>query len=210
MPDASDQVTASGQLDGDLDRRVTQECTIDVAQAQLRSRVASLYETHGAELRRFVLGVVRDPDLAGDVMQATLSKALELGHTARPESLKGWIFRVAYHEALALRRRGLSADRAYRRLAGLGLAGHTGANCDQPVDGLIQDEKIAAVRQALGALPDPQRRVVLAHVYDDKTFAEIAGEAGLPLGTVLTRMRLALDKLRNVLRGTAETETEMK
>ena len=55
------------------------------------------------------------------------------------------------------------------------------------------------VRKALGGLPEEQRRVVLARVYDDKTFAEIAGEFGLPLGTVLTRMRRALEKLRRTM-----------
>jgi len=211
MPDASDQATGGGQHDGDLDRAVSAQRTIDAtpvrvqteAQAHVRALVVSLYETHGEELRRFVLGVVRDPDLTGDVMQATFSKALELGHTARPETLKGWLFRVAFHEALASRRRRLSGDRARRRLADLGCAG---AQADHPDDGLIRGETVDAVRRALGALPDPQRRVVLARVYDDKTFAQIARESGLPLGTVLTRMRLALNKLRDALRSDEETD----
>jgi RNA polymerase sigma factor (sigma-70 family) len=211
MPDASDQATGGGQHDGDLDRAVSAQRTIDAtqvrvqteAQAHVRARVVSLYETHGEELRRFVLGVVRDPDLTGDVMQATFSKALELGHTAHPETLKGWLFRVAFHEALASRRRRLSGDRALRRLADLGRAG---AQADHPDDGLIRGETVDAVRRALGALPDPQRRVVLARVYDDKTFAQIARESGLPLGTVLTRMRLALNKLRDALRADDETD----
>ena len=211
MPDASDQATGGGQHDGDLDRAVSAQRTIDAtqvrvqmeAQAHVRARVVSLYETHGEELRRFVLGVVRDPDLTGDVMQATFSKALELGHTARPETLKGWLFRVAFHEALASRRRRLSGDRARRRLADLGRAG---AQADHPDDGLIRGEIIDAVRRALGTLPGPQRRVVLARVYDDKTFAQIARESGLPLGTVLTRMRLALNKLRDALRANDETD----
>ena len=42
--------------------------------------------------------------------------------------------------------------------------------------------------------------MVLARVYEDKTFAEIAAEAGLPLGTVLTRMRRGLEKLRKTMR----------
>jgi RNA polymerase sigma-70 factor (ECF subfamily) len=211
MPDASDQATGGGQHDGDLDRAVSAQRTIGAtqarvqteAQAHVQARVVSLYETHGEELRRFVLGVVRDPDLTGDVMQATFSKALELGHTARPETLKGWLFRVAFHEALASRRRRLSGDRARRRLADLGRAG---AQADHPDDGLIRGEIIDAVRRALGTLPGPQRRVVLARVYDDKTFAQIARESGLPLGTVLTRMRLALNKLRDALRADVETD----
>lgn len=200
MPDASDQAMGDGPRDGDLGRSVTAQRTIDPAQSQIRGRVIALYEAHGEELRRFVLGVVRDPDLAGDVMQATFSKALELGHTARHETLKGWLFRVAFHEALASRRRRRTDDRARRRLVDLGRNGNAGAQADHPDNGLIRGETIDAVRQALGALPDPQRQVVLARVYDDKTFAQIARESGLPLGTVLTRMRLALSKLRDALR----------
>jgi RNA polymerase sigma-70 factor (ECF subfamily) len=187
MPDAGDQATAE-------------------AQAHLRARVASLYEAHGEELRRFVLGVVRDPDLTGDVMQATFAKALELGHTARPETLKGWLFRVAFREALVARRRRQSGDRARRRLADLW--GVDGDRAAPPVDGLIRGEAADAVRRALGELPEPQRRVVLARIHDDKTFAQIARESGLPLGTVLTRMRLALDKLRVALRSDHVDPTE--
>lgn len=165
---------------------------------ETRKQVAAVYERHGAELWRFVLGVVRDPDVAGDVMQATLSKALEAGHGVRPERLKAWLFRVAYHEALGLRRRRKAGDSALRRLATLGRAAAPGPGL--PDERLILGETVAAVREALGALPEDQRRVVVARVYDGKTFAQIARDSGLPLGTVLTRMRLALDKLRRALR----------
>ena len=158
------------------------------------SLVAALYVDHGTELRRFVLGVVRDPDVAGDVLQATFTKAIELGHTARSESLKGWLFRVAYHEALTQRRRQTTRDQANRRLAPL--RRHAG---ERPDESLIRGEAVEAVRRALATLPGEQRRVVWARMYEDKTFAEIAAEDGLPLGTVLTRMRLALEKLRRHL-----------
>src|SRR5262249_35695600 len=101
------------------------EITLDAA------LVASLYVDHGHELRRFVLGVVRAPELAADVVQATFVKALERGHEARAESLKGWLFRVAYHEALAARRRQATRDQALRRLAPL--YQHTS---DRPEEGL--------------------------------------------------------------------------
>lgn len=207
MSDASDQARGGSPVDGDL--AAAAPLTIDAAPAlvptetEVRARVIALYETHGEELRRFVLGVVRDIDLTGDVMQATFSKGLELGQTARPETLKGWLFRVAFREALVARRQRLSGDRARRRLAGLGRGD---ARADHPGDGLIRGETIDAVRRALGDLPDAQRRVVLARVYDDKTFAQIARETGLPLGTVLTRMRLALNRLRDALRADQEDD----
>jgi RNA polymerase sigma-70 factor (ECF subfamily) len=156
--------------------------------------VAALYAEHGAELRRFVVGVVGDRELAGDVLQMTFAKAIERGHTARAETFKGWLFQVAFREALTARRRRESRDQATRRLAALG----TPAG-ERPEDGAIRAETIEAVRQALRTLPAEQSRVVWARMYEDKTFAEIAEEFGLPLGTVLTRMRLALEKLRRIL-----------
>jgi RNA polymerase sigma-70 factor (ECF subfamily) len=155
-----------------------------------------LFDDLAPELRRFVVGVVRDPDLADDVLQATFLKALERGHEARPETARGWLFRVAFHEALAARRRDSTRARGLKRLAGLGWT----ANAQPPDGRMIKDETVALVREAMARLPEEQRTVVLARICDDKTFAEIAAEAGLPLGTVLTRMRRALEKMRKTLR----------
>ncbi|MEO6808422.1 MAG: RNA polymerase sigma factor, partial [Isosphaeraceae bacterium] len=85
-----------------------------------RSRVAALFDEHGPELRRFILGVVRDPDLAEDVVQTAFTKAVEQGHTARDGSLKSWLFQVAYHEAITAKRRQVVRDQAGSRLAALG------------------------------------------------------------------------------------------
>ncbi len=105
-------------------------------------QIASLYAALAPELRRFVLGVVRDPDLADDVMQATFVKAVERGHEARPETYRGWLFRVAFHEALASRRRASARETGQRRLADFR------ARPDDPPDApLIRAEAVAAVRE---------------------------------------------------------------
>ena len=154
-----------------------------------------IYADLSIELRRFVLGVVRDPEVADDVMQATFVKALERGHEARSETIRGWLFRVAFHEALATRRRSITHEKGLRRLASFGRKDRPG-----PDDPMIRNETVEAVRKALGELPEEQKRVVLARVYEEKTFAQIAGEFGLPLGTVLTRMRRALERMRRTMR----------
>jgi RNA polymerase sigma-70 factor (ECF subfamily) len=159
------------------------------------SFVADLYARYGSELRRFILGVVRDPELAGEVLQATFARVVERGHTARSETIKGWLFQVAFREALTFRRRREAREKANRRLADIGFRPG-----ERPEERLIRNETIAAVRQALNELPAEQSKVVRARIYHDKTFAQIAEESGLPLGTVLTRMRLALEKLRRVLK----------
>jgi RNA polymerase sigma-70 factor (ECF subfamily) len=157
--------------------------------------VASLYVKHGEELRLFVLGVLRDADLATDVLQATFAKAVEVGHTAREETLKGWLFRVAFHEALALRRKQAVRDKANRRLAV-----EEGDRTETPLELACRWETVAIVRKALDQLPTEQRQVVQMRVYDQKKFITIAEELGLPLGTVLTRMQAGLKKLRRHLK----------
>ncbi len=158
------------------------------------ARLAACIAQYEPELRRMVLGVVRDPDLAGDVLQATFTRAVESGHNARAETFKGWLFQVAFREALTVKRRSATRDRAWRRLV------ERGADSpESPEQGLMRREVIEAVRHALDVLPPSQRQVVRARIYEDQTFAEIAAGLGLPLGTVLTRMRRALEKLRQVL-----------
>lgn len=58
----------------------------------------------------------------------------------------------------------------------------------------------------LATLPFEQQQVVEARIQRGQTFAAIAAELGLPLGTVLTRMRLALAKLRRSLGEKARDE----
>ncbi|HEY7683062.1 MAG TPA: sigma-70 family RNA polymerase sigma factor [Gemmatimonadales bacterium] len=53
-----------------------------------------------------------------------------------------------------------------------------------------------SVHAALRALPEDQRQVVRLAYFEGLTQAEIAGELGIPIGTVKTRLRLAFDKLR--------------
>ena len=165
--------------------------------------VAALYAEYGEELRSFLVGVLRDAELAADALQAAFSKAAELGHTSREESRKAWLFRVAFNEALQIKRRGRIHERSTRQLAWI-REQHEEARGEER---LLRSEVIDRVRSALDQLPDAQRQVVRMRIYEEKTFAVIAEELGCPLGTVLTRMRLALGKLAGRLRD-GELESE--
>ncbi len=156
------------------------------------------------ELRAFLLGVLRNDDLAGEALQATLVKALERGHEARPETRRGWLFRVALNEALVLKRRAKIQEKSFRELAQNDARRHESAGGsvtrnESPEGFALRAEVIDRVRLALDGLPAEQRRVVRMRIYEHKTFAVIASELKVPLGTVLTRMRLATEKLRDRL-----------
>lgn len=66
---------------------------------------------------------------------------------------------------------------------------------------LLATEQEARVRAALKALSDEQALVLRLSFFSDKAHSEIARELGLPLGTVKSRVRLALGRLRALLEG---------
>ena len=158
------------------------------------SIVAALYLAHGEELRRFLLGLVRDPALAADVLQTTFARLVERGHETREETRKAWLFRVAYHEAMAVRRREAVGDRVVRDVAWQANGDATTAD-----DRLIRYETVEMIREELASLRPEERQVVRMRIYEEKTFAVIAKELDIPLGTALARMRSALMKLRKKL-----------
>ena len=138
------------------------------------------------------------PDLSdivpGHRIVPDLAKLVERGHETKEESRKGWLYRVAYHEAMSVRRRQVVDDVARRRVAWSGEA--AGEPAESP---LLRAETVHQVRQAIEGLPAEQRQVVRMRIYEDKTFAAIAEELRIPLGTALGRMRAAMKKLRTRL-----------
>uniref|UniRef100_A0A7C2NXR8 RNA polymerase sigma factor n=1 Tax=Schlesneria paludicola TaxID=360056 RepID=A0A7C2NXR8_9PLAN len=162
--------------------------------------VQALYAAYGSELLLFLVGVLRNREAAEEALQNTFQRVLEQGHTARSESLKGWLFKVSFHEAMVLKRRQASQDRVLRKFGDREVR-PTGSQVAGEQDlRLIRDEDVARLKRALTQLPAEQRQVVERRVYKEQTFASIAQDLKLPLGTVLTRMRLALEKLQRQLR----------
>lgn len=176
--------------------------------------VEALYREHAADLEAFLIGVLRDRHQASEVVQVVFRKALEflaeLGSgevkaTGFPadellskwQSPRGWLFRVGWNEAMLVRR----VQTRHQKLLRKAVWNRDLDRPDQvaPESALVQNETVEAVRKAIGDLPEDQRNVVRSRIYEDKTFAVIAEELGLPLGTVLTRMRLAMQKLQRVL-----------
>lgn len=156
--------------------------------------VAALFLEQEGALRRFLVGVLRDRQMANDALQNTFAKMIERGHEVQEESRKAWLFRVAFNEAMLLRRRGSTGDRVLRQAVWTRRQEETRSD-----ERLIQLEEVEKVRDALDQLPSDQQRIVRMRIYEEKTFAVIAEELGIPLGTALARMRAALGKLRRHL-----------
>jgi RNA polymerase sigma-70 factor (ECF subfamily) len=108
-----------------------------------------------------------------------------------------WLFGIAHHRTIdELRKRMRGKQRAVENVDDfLNLQ-----SADiQPVDAAVANSEYATVRKALLDLPDAQRSVIEMSYFGGFTQAEIALKLDQPLGTVKTRMRLGLKKLRVAL-----------
>ena len=159
------------------------------------AQAGSLYLEYGPQLLAFATGLLRHRELAREVVQVTFGKALEHAGEIPPEAQKAWLFKVARNEALAIRRRNKVAERVQQELErGRSPQEH------RPDRELLRREEVELIHEALRALPTEQQQVVRDKFFKGKTFAKIAEQQQVPLGTVLTRMRLALGKLEQSLK----------
>ena len=143
------------------------------------------------------------PDIATaeDVLQDAFMKALaNASALSIVEDLAGWIF-AAMRNRLADLWRG----RAARRRAGeTDLPGETFAEIAaaagfDPHDELVRGELAGALEMAIGALPAPQREVLLAQTVEGLTFRELAERTGTSIDTLMARKRYAVKKLAAAL-----------
>ncbi|RMG34674.1 MAG: sigma-70 family RNA polymerase sigma factor [Planctomycetota bacterium] len=165
--------------------------------------VADWYIRYGESVYAFLLGMLRSPELATEALQNTFAKALESGHRVRSQTVRGWLFRTAYHEACLLRRKQRRDARHHERAAWELNGRKGGADEFAP-----RWDEVELVRRAVRRLPPEQQIVIEKRFYTGQTFQQIADELGLPLGTVLTRCRIALRELRKALKRLNDDEAE--
>lgn len=128
-------------------------------------------------------------DCTQDVMATVWNKAA-LFDPARA-SVATWVFSIARNRRIDLLRKA-------RRPEPEELPWGPEAEPD-PADTMALQQDNHRLGQALKALPPAQRELIEKAYFGDLSHTEIAGATGLPLGTIKSRIRLALDKLRQAL-----------
>jgi RNA polymerase sigma-70 factor (ECF subfamily) len=124
-------------------------------------------------------------------VMATLWRKAHLFDPARA-SVATWIFTIA-------RNRKIDALRKQRRPEPEDLTWGPEAEPDQE-DVMTLQQESERLTQALDQLPEKQRDLIRKAYFGDLSHSEIAEQTGLPLGTIKSRIRLALEKLRHELK----------
>lgn len=168
---------------------------VAVATRQDRQAFAALFGHFGPRVKSYLLRLgaeaVTAEDLAQETMLAVWRKAAQFDPAKADAST--WIFIIARNLRIdALRR---------ERRPEIGEPDPLLVPAPLPAaDEMIDAARLGArLRASLEALPAPEAEVVRLSFFADKTHREIERELGIPLGTVKSRLRLALRRIRAVL-----------
>ena len=164
--------------------------------------LAELYDRNARPVFSLALRILRDRLDAEDVVQEVFAQAWrQAGHyDAKRGVVAAWLLTLTRSRAIdRLRARRSRDDRALRGRDTMDLR----SNDLAPDVQFLTAERNARVRGALDELPLLQRMALELAYYEGLTHAEIAERLEQPLGTVKTRIRLALLKLREALAGTS-------
>lgn len=157
----------------------------------------TLFERYETPLFLFLLGLLRDHHRAEDALQETFVQALERLEEVAPEHWRGWMFTVAYHQAMLARRKLVSQQRHFPTAPGDPARIILDRDGD-PVHSAQAREEAAWCRELLKQLPECQQEVIRLRLYEGKRFRNIAEELGCPLSTALARMHQGLKRLRSL------------
>lgn len=156
-----------------------------------------LYERHSRAVFSLALKLLSEREAAEEIVQETFLKLWQRPDAYSPERgrLIAWLLGVAHHRAVdRLRRRRLEQKYGASQQALEPLVTER-----DPVDDVLQSLSGEAVARALRQLPTAQRVAVEMAYLRGLTQVEIATALGEPLGTIKTRLRLAMQKLRGSL-----------
>lgn len=171
-----------------------------VGEKRDREAFAKLFHYFAPRLKSYLLKHGAGEAAAEEIVQNTFVTVWEkaAGYNPKKAAASTWIFTIARNKRIdALRREKYvtvdSDDPAIERAMSEGETPYA------------DREDVARLNTAMATLPPEQAELVRMAFFDEKSHAAISAETKIPLGTVKSRLRLAMDKLRGLLQPKGET-----
>ena len=160
-----------------------------------RSAFKKLYEHFAPRLKSFLLRIGSDMSAAEEICQESMIMVWRRAETFNPDSAGAstWIFTIARNKRIDKLRKD------NRPLPDLNDPSFFQIPVDKSDDILQRVEEEKKITNALKNLPPEQAKLILSAYYEEKSHRKIADETNLPLGTVKSRIRLAINRLRTQL-----------
>lgn len=168
-----------------------------------RSAISQLIDRHSKRVRDYIRMMVKDHDVADDILQETLIKAVRVideGRYADTGKFLSWVLRIAHNQVIDYFRSQKSQRTVSESEAGYNVLGTLRFAERNVEDRMISDQIEADVRRMIDLLPEEQREVVMMRYYAGMSFQEIADQTEVSINTALGRMRYALINLRKMIK----------
>lgn len=193
---------SSGSILADPSSRTDEELLLNYRETGDRAAFAELVRRYERELYSYLRRYLGNAAAAEDAFQATFfqvhlkCRQFEAGRTVRP-----WLYTIATHQAIDAQRRSkrhrmLSLDRKTRESDDVGSLGELIESAENQPSGAVESEEQRRwTREAVDALPEGLRSVVVLVYYQGLKYREAAEVLGVPVGTVKSRMHTAIARL---------------
>jgi len=170
-----------------------QALLLDVAAKKDKEAFAELFDYFAPRIKSFLMKGGASPDVADELAQETMITVWQKAESFNPvkASASTWIFTIARNKRIdAIRKQGRPE---------LDPADPLMVPDETPEAGekIVQQQETEIMADAIQHLPPEQADLLYKSFFEDKTHADIAKETNLPLGTVKSRIRLALERLRS-------------
>ena len=170
--------------------------------ARDEAALAQLYDRYDRILFGLLMRILNNREEAEDVLQETFiqvwRKAADFDETrGRPFT---WLVTLGRSRAIDRLRTLASRERVVEARAR-----EVSEEISDAATDALKSEQRGLVSDALAKLPDEQKRPIMLAYFDGLTQSEIATRLGAPLGTVKTRMRTGMSRLRELLAGQGES-----
>jgi RNA polymerase sigma-70 factor, ECF subfamily len=168
---------------------------IAIAQRRDRTAFASLFGLYAPRIKAMLMRMGEGAEVAEDIAQETLLTIWRKAEQYDPAraSVSAWVYAIA---------RNLRIDRLRRAQRATAVTLYETAEIGEaegPDGSLDAAERDRRVRMAMQELPEAQATVVKLSFFEGRAHGDIAECLKLPLGTVKSRLRLAMSRLRNLL-----------
>lgn len=185
------------RVNGSNGRRETRTEWVDhvrrIRDAQDQAAFAELFQHFAPRIKAFLMKSGSDATMAEECAQEVMATLWHKAHLFDPTraTVATWVFTIA-------RNKRIDVLRKQRRPEPEELWWGPEAEPEQD-DVIALQQETAQLRTALTALPDAQRELIEKAYFGDLSHREIASQTGLPPGTIKSRIRLALDRLRHAM-----------
>lgn len=153
---------------------------------------AALIEPLIPGLRRYARGWLRDAALADDIVQDCLERAVSSWRQRRGDAVRPWLYAILHNLLVDHGRR--TPRRA--TLVPIDTANEVAlAVRAEQTDAIERDDLL----RSLDALPPEQKAVILLVSIEDLSYAEAATVLGIPVGTLMSRLSRARDRLAELI-----------